>query len=245
LFFLRWEGQEKKRLAAKPFEAQGKPFVAQGKQPPLQAEFVWLATRGSEECSDDRSWGEVESKPAPFYGEGCGTQRSQDGARRDAAPPGVRLVEVVGYGFDDGAVGVVVFESPDESAAEVADIDVAHFEEDGGGIVVGPEGLRAGIVRPDGDAFEIEVARVAGEAADGEIGSDAGSLEIVGTGRNGERRGLLVEAVVGIGNARPAVAIGGNAEDEFAGRNAGAKVRVDGVVDEEIFAEGGILLVVE
>ena len=68
-------------------------------------------------------------------------ERAQAAARCAAL---VVVVEAGGHGFDNAAVGVVVFEGPHERAAETAggaEVDVSHFQPDGDGIVVSPEGL--------------------------------------------------------------------------------------------------------
>jgi hypothetical protein len=49
---------------------------------------------------------------------------------------------------------------------------MTHFEPDGGGIVVCPEGLRRGMVDSNGDTLVIEMACEADEAGEGEIGDD-------------------------------------------------------------------------
>ena len=76
-----------------------------------------------------------------------------------------------------------------------AEIYVTHFEPDGGGIVVCPEGLRRGMVDPNGDTLVIEMACEAGE---GEIGDEPLGLKLVGGRKGRGSGGSLVEPVVNV-----------------------------------------------
>ena len=101
--------------------------------------------------------------------------------------PARDLLEAGGHGFHDGAIGIVVLESPDKSAAEAprnARADVRSFEPHRGRVIVGPEGLRIGIIEPHGDSAVIEVARVAGQAGEREIRDHAGRLQVIGVRRD-------------------------------------------------------------
>jgi hypothetical protein len=158
------------------------------------------------------------------------------------------LFEASGHGFHDGAIGVVILESPDKSAAEApknARADIRSFEPHRDRIIVGPEGLRVGIIEPHSESAVIEEARVASQAGECEIGDHARRLQVIGGRKRSWTGGGLIQAIAGTGNASPTARICGNAEDELVSGNTSLKIRADRVVDVKILGGIGILLVVE
>src|ERR1700756_1763454 len=157
-------------------------------------------------------------------------------------------MEAGSHGFHDGAVSVVVLESPDKCAAEPpgnARADVCSFEPHRDRVIVRPESLRVGIIEPHRDSAVIEVARVAGQAGEREICDYAGCLQVIGRRKRSWIGGGLIQAMVGAGNAGPTARIGGNAEDELFSGDASLEIRANRVVDVKILGGVGILLVVE
>src|SRR6266496_5493525 len=131
--------------------------------------------------------------------------------------------EAGGDGRGEGAV--VAVELPDHGAAEVVVADVGGLAGDGALVVVGPE--RGAVVQPGGGGVPVEEAG-AGEGLEHLVILAAG---LPGAGGGGAG---LVEAVVDVGDAGPAVAVVGDAEQQLAGRRVRPQVGLDGQVAAEL-----------
>jgi hypothetical protein len=113
-------------------------------------------------------------------------------------------MEAGSHGFHDSAVGIVVLESPDKCASETprnARANVRSLEPHRDRVIVGPEGLRVGIIDPHGDSAGIEVARVSRQTGERAICDLAGRLQIIGRRKRSQTGGALIQPMVGAGNA--------------------------------------------
>lgn len=138
------------------------------------------------------------------------------------------MIEPSGHCLYDGAVCVIVFESPNKCAAQATistPIHVKHFDPHGQWVFVVPEGLGCWVVEPLRNSVAIEIAGIPvrrqsrkcgiGHDSSGKqritsrdrpvgVRAQAGS---VGKENRAYISGRLVQAVIRTGNTRPAIPI--------------------------------------
>ena len=103
----------------------------------------------------------------------------------------------------------------------------------------------AGIIEPHSDALAVGMARIACQAANRKIRRNTRRLGKVRIWWRRRCSRVLISAIILIRHPCPSIAVRRDAQHKFLRRHGGAKIRFDGAVNVEVFAERGIFFVIE